>query len=304
MSAVEGGPFTFRDAVESGVSRAVVRRLVESGEWTRLRRGIYVESWRLDAGDARRVHVLRVAAALLALNFPGAVCSHESAAVLHGIALLTPPQDGVTLTRPPGAPSRDRWGDVVIRRAALPPGHVCEVDGVPVTSPARTVVDLARKLPFRAAVVSVDSALGRRTTSEAHLAAMIEACRGWRGIAAATEAVAAANPRARSPLETLGRLMCAEAGLPSPKVGVYIGDDRSPYTEADLYWPEYGVIVLLDGVFKYNDPRTNRKEKLIQERLENDGFIVVRLTWEDITHHQARSLERIRQAFRRSQPRP
>lgn len=216
---------------------------------------------------------------------------------MHGIALLTSPRE-ITLTRP-SAPGRTRRG-VRVHRAAIPTGHLTELDGVPVTTAARTVIDLARRLPFRDAVVAADSAMYRLRLSSTQLERVLADCPRWPGSAAAAKVLAASHPKARSPLETLGRLMCADHGLPAPEIGIYIGDDQ-PYTEADLLWSRYKVIVLLDGMLKYdNAPGQNRKEKLTQERLENDGFIVVRLTWNDVVNHPARSVARIRAALQRA----
>lgn len=289
------------EALRAGFGEGRVRRLVARGEWTRLRRGIFVETRLLEACDPVRRHALHASAAVLALG-GATVCSHESAAMLHGIPLLERVDgDLVSLTRPPGGPRRVRLHGVRIHQAGLPAWHTRRVYGVPVTSAARTVVDLARRLPFEAGVVAADGAMNSRAVDRAALMKILGECAGWRGLPRAVEVVRAADPGARSPLETLGRLMCADGGLPPPMVGEYIGEGWEPYTEADLLWRELKVIVLFDGMFKYDDPRANRNEKLVQERLENDGFTVVRLTWSDVVHHQARSLQRIRDAFTRAQ---
>lgn len=294
VAHAQGGPFRAGQAFAAGYSRRDLSRFVRSGAWTRLRRGVYVESRRL---DGERAYGARAAGVVLALG-EGAVCSHESAALLHGIALLDRPSDGVRVTRP-GARGGTRLDGVQVFRAELPARHVGRVHGVPVTTAARTAIDLARAMPYAAGVVTLDAARYHSRVSRAELESVLCDCAGWPGAAAAAEAVAASRPRVRSPLETLGRLMCAAAGLPEPETGILIGAGGEPYTEADLYWQDQRVIVLLDGMFKYDVSGRLRAEKLKQERLERDGFIVVRLNWQDVTEDAARSVTRIRGALQR-----
>lgn len=303
VAARQGGVFRVGEALRAGYSEGRVRHLLATGVWSRVRRGICVESAVLEAADPVRRYALRVAAAVLAVA-GDAVASHESAAVLHGIALLDPPaEDEVTLTRAAGSSHRHRAAGTRIHLGEVSPGQVWMRLGVPVTGPARTVADLARWLPFEAAVVAADSAMRGLSVGRAELESIVAGFGGLRGAGQAERVVRAADPRTRSPLETLGRLMCADAGLPAPEVGVLMGDERGIRTEVDLYWRVPGVIVLFDGMFKYDDPWTNRKEKLVQEWLENAGLVVVRLTWSDVTRHRARSIERVRAAFQRARVR-
>lgn len=97
--------------------------------------------------DRNGDHILRTAAALATIG-PGAVASHQTAASIHYLDLLDTPQTDVTLTRTPGHNRSGRAG-VHIYCAELPKDHVTEAYGMPVTTPARTVLDLPRSLEFR-----------------------------------------------------------------------------------------------------------------------------------------------------------
>src|SRR5215472_11974695 len=91
-----------------GMSRGQLRRLVRRGEWVRLGYGVFAPAGLVGAaaGDAAGKHAVRVAAAL-ALTGPGAVASHHSAALIHGMDLLgLRAADPVTLTRAPRSTSR------------------------------------------------------------------------------------------------------------------------------------------------------------------------------------------------------
>lgn len=120
LRGLHGGPFLVQEARATGVADFACRRFVVTGEWTRLRRGICVESALLECGDPARVHAVHVAAGLLALAPAHVVGSHESAAVLHGIALLGPTPAEVTLTRPPGGGHRHRLRGARIHLASIP----------------------------------------------------------------------------------------------------------------------------------------------------------------------------------------
>jgi len=69
VTAQTGGPFTRAQAVEAGFTDAQIRRLLRCGDWTVLRRGVYVEARLLAsaAGDPERQHALDVAGLLLVL---------------------------------------------------------------------------------------------------------------------------------------------------------------------------------------------------------------------------------------------
>ena len=154
-----GGPFTTAQAYQAGYRPADVRRLLAHRTWQPLGRSVYVDTALLKGctQDPARRHAVEVAAVLLQLR-GGA------------------PSAQVRLTRDSGhADGR------LVRRAALPAHHVTRAYGVPITSGARTIVDLARELPFRDAVVLADSALRRNVTTREQLAEVLRDCWTWRG---------------------------------------------------------------------------------------------------------------------------
>jgi very-short-patch-repair endonuclease len=295
-AASSGGAFTRQQAVDAGYTPDAIRHRLRAGLWVALRRGVYVHRSLYDgcAGDRER-HALNVAAAVLTVGGACAVGSHQSAALLHGLDLPQPPALA-SLTTPPGTPGRDRARGVHLHRAALPAAHVCRAAGVPVTTVPRTVVDLARTLPFGDAVVVADGALHLQATSPDELRQALAACRRWPGSPQAAAVVRFADAAAESPLESMARVMFAGQGLPPPLAQAPIGDGR-PFARVDFLWPGQATIVETDGLAKYDQPDALRLEKLRQERLEQLGYKVVRLTWEQVTREPERSAARIRQAF-------
>src|SRR5690348_12522561 len=120
-----------------GVTTAVVRGLVRSGQLVRLRRGVLVGACNLERskGDVRLGHRLQLRAQLLA--FPDGVASHESAAIESTLPLLSVSAEP-RITRVAGA---WRGGEVRLRIAPLPELHVFEQGGIRLTTLPRTAVD-------------------------------------------------------------------------------------------------------------------------------------------------------------------
>jgi hypothetical protein len=120
--------------------------------------------------------------------YAGSVISHFTAAELDGLPVWcdprrpgAPPVAAIWLTRPPTARRNQRRSDIVVRRAGLPRDEQLAALDFPRTTTARTVVDLARELPFREAVVTADHALRRGVDPDA-LQLVLERQRQWPGV--------------------------------------------------------------------------------------------------------------------------
>ena len=140
-----------QEALGRGYSDDEIRRLYTRGEWQRIGRGAYLSASVYSAlGDEER-HRFLIDSTLHALS-DDAVLSHQSAAVVYGLPLWRTALDRVHVTR------NRRGGGRIKRRITehcAPVGEqVAVVDEHSLTLPARTVVDLARTLPFEQAVVT------------------------------------------------------------------------------------------------------------------------------------------------------
>jgi predicted transcriptional regulator of viral defense system len=200
------------ELVALGWRQDQIRASTRRGELLALERGIYA-----DGPRGRKVRSLSGGEELLALAAamtragPGAVVSHQSAAYLHKIALLGRKNaTAVHLTYPPGRGWNGR-GNLRLHSASLPAEHVTDVLGLRVTTAARTVVDLARTLPFRAGLVAADSALHQRLATKDELLSVLGSCTRWRGISVAADVVAFADGRSESPLESIARVVSGMA---------------------------------------------------------------------------------------------
>jgi len=253
--------------------------------------------------EPRDAHLLSAQVSLASLRggSPPALCL-GSAASMHNIARLgvgTRPRR-VRIYREAGGPWRNDNTAVLV--CSLPPEHVTEVEGLPVTTPARTAVDLARWVSFRSAVVVIDSAL-QLGCSPDELHSVLARWRRWPGVVKARRAVAFADGRAETPLESISRVAFHKMGLPAPELQAVVGVDSlgRPRIIVDFLWRDHGVVGESDGLFKYDaeHPGALIAEKLRQEELEAMGFVVVRWTWSDIWRRPEWVAARLRAAFDR-----
>ena len=181
---------TTAELLAAGLSDDQIRTRASRGELLAIGRGAYASGARarellnLAGGE----ELLRVAAAAAVMG-PEAVVSHESAAFLHSIDLPGTRAAEVTLTCPRRRGWHTRTG-MRLHAAELPPDHVMLSDtGLRLTTPARTVIDLARTLDFRAGVVAADSALRRKLATKDELRSVVAACRRRSGIGQAEAVV-------------------------------------------------------------------------------------------------------------------
>jgi uncharacterized protein DUF559/transcriptional regulator with AbiEi antitoxin domain of type IV toxin-antitoxin system len=293
------GIVTSGELLAAGLSWADVRGLKRRGVLVPAGWGVYARAGAKAARGPAGEYALRAAAAVAAVG-PSAVVSHHSAALIHGLELFGRQAAAVAVTRPPGASgSRTARPGIRLHMAALPAGHVTIRRGVPVTSVARTAIDLARACSFRAGVAVVDSALHNRTVSEAELHAVLTACGRWPGIQRARQVVAFGDARSESVLESISRVAFHDQGLPPPVLQAWVGDPEEVIGRADFLWRAHRTIGEADGAIKYADPVRAVAQLRRDARLRQAGFEVVHFTWDEIMHEPEQVAASIRAAFRR-----
>jgi predicted transcriptional regulator of viral defense system len=280
------GVFTAAEAQAAGYRPDEVRRACSTGRWVRLRRGVYITARELAAVEQRGArHDVDVVAVLAFLGRTDAVASSSSAARIWGLPLLRDLDQTVRLT---GEQPWRRGNGYLLSRAPLPTDQRSTERGVPVTSAARTLVDCAREWDLEDAVVAMDAALLRRQTSPAELGAVLTTAERWPGAGRAARAVALADGRAESPLETRGRLRIVGAGLPPPELQVEIRTPGRLLAVVDAWYDAAAVAIEFDGRQKYADPWRGRnpaqvvwEEKQREDELRALGIRFLRATWDD-----------------------
>ncbi len=277
--------FTTARMRAAGNSPGQIGTRVRHGLLVPIGRGIYVSRTvaKQFAGVPNGDHVLRAAAALAHSGRDCAV-SHQSAALLHNIALIADQVSDVTITTWTGGRRGLRHG-VHTYASAMPAAHLTRKFGLPVTTAGRTVVDLARSLTFAEAVVAADSALHQGLTTVAELRHIAAECRRRRGGDAANRVAHFASVLAESPLESLARVVFDEGGLPPPDLQVPITSaDNQFIGRVDFLWRQCKVVVEVDGAAKYDeDPKRARTELWRDKALRRAGYEVIHFSWSEIT---------------------
>lgn len=283
----------------AGIDARRLRSLTRTGELVRVRHGVHATksavAWAAD--DPRRCHALLVIAAVSSAGRDTAG-SHHSAAMVHGLDLFGPaPQKAVTLTGPVSRTSnRPAARDIAFHVAALPLPHVTNCLGAPVTTAARTVVDLGRMLPFMETVVVADSALRLGKTTRTELLQVLKSCAGWPGAARARCAVNFADERAESPLESCARIVFDRCGLEPPQLQVTFRGDGFVF-RGDFYWARHRTIAEADGMAKYEEPARARDQIRRDRLLRDAGYKLVHFTWRELFDTPETVVTRIRKAF-------
>lgn len=294
------GAFTSAQAYSAGHTHDELQRLRDHGVLESVRRGVYVLREPHRALDDEQRHRVEAKACLLVLKQP-ATLSHETAAVWGGLPLLTPALDRLHVTRPELKASRTEAG-IHHHPGSLPAGHVREVDGVRITSAARTAVDVARTRPFPQGLAVVDSAL-RAGTPPDEIKEVLVFCRAWAGARGASRAVVAGDGRADNPGESFSRAVLIEGGVPPTGVQVAVVDADGLVGYADFGWLPLRVLGEFDGKSKYGEGAQSAEvlwqEKRREDRLRALGFEVVRWTWTDLLQ-PARLTARVRAAMARA----
>lgn len=240
---------------------AAVRRALSRGSLVRIAAGTYVDAARwdtLEPGEQHRARVIATAGRMRSAP----VFSHFAAAAIWGIRILGswPTVVDVTLERASGGRS-----DGALRRhcTGLTGVDVLEKDGLLVTSPAQTVVDLARILPFADAVVAYDSALAERfrpapLATRHDIDRLVDAVAGRRGYPAAVAAATFSTDQSDSPEESHSRVQLYLLGFPTPHLQHRFHLPSGGHAEVDFFWDEFRHVGECDGRSKYRDPQLLR----------------------------------------------
>ncbi len=292
------GIFTTADLTRRGVGDREIQTAVRSGEWVRLRTGVFVTARDLaEVERTGRRPGLDALAVTTSLSRRSAVLSGPTAAWVWGLPRPRSGSSVVHLTDPARWRRGRGW---LMTQAALPDDEVTQRGAYQVTTAARTVLDVARSWPEVHAVAAVDAALLRRLTTRDELDRLLGRQASVPSIPRAVRAVALADGRAESWLETWGRLSFAALGLPPyvPQVELWV--EGRLLKVVDGWYPEAALAIEFDGRVKYGRPRYGRtaEEVLWQEKRNEDllrslGIRFVRAVADDLTSSGRAGLDRL-----------
>jgi hypothetical protein len=219
---------------------------------------------------------------------PDAVLSHRSAALVWGLWIAD--FDAIEVTSPAGergsryTTSVQRC-TVIAHRRVLPPRHVTSRFGLPVTTLARTWLDLAPLCDVHDLVAAGDSAL-RAGADMAEIGQLVAGARRLRGLARARMAAPILDGRSRSRPESRIRSALVLAGLPRPRVNEAITDVHHGWlAEPDLHYREARLALEYNGADHATVPRMRKDSTRLLD--------LQRADWEVRTYTAAQVFRRL-----------
>lgn len=234
----------------------------------------------------------RWSAAVLACG-GGAALSHSAAAALWRIL---PAADGPVDVTVPTPGGRRRSGLRVHRAPSIDAEEVARHDGIPVTVPARTILDLAASgVSGRALERAADEAERLRLCDEDELAATIARHGGRAGTGVLKRLLReheVGSTLTRSELEELFLALCRDRGLPAPLVNVKLLG-----LTVDFLWPGGALVVEVDGRARHDTRRGFQDDRDRDSLLAAQGYRTLRFTWWDVTRRPAVVADRVRRVM-------
>ena len=241
----------------AGVGPEAIKHRVRAGRLHPLYRGVYAVGHRVLAQRGRWM------AAVLAT---GGVLSHRSAAALWGIRPWAGRIDVTTRW------ARRRQSGLLLHRAVLPPDETTTHDGIPITTPARTLLDLAGVLPRHQLQQALNEAEIQRLPGPHALLDRHPTKKG-----AGALRTAAPPSHTRSDLEARFIAFLTSRRFPTPQTNVLVEG-----VEVDAAWPDHRLIVELDGYSFHHTRAAFEADRRRDRKLAAAGWTVVRVTWRDL----------------------
>lgn len=244
---------------------------VRRGLFRRMHRGVYF------VGHGEITPKATAMAAVLACG-AGAVVSHRSAAYLYEY-LPYPAQHRVVEITVAGRALSQREGITIYRTASFDRRDIRTLDGIPTTSPARTLLDVAASAPDELDA-AFDEAVFRKSVRMPQLRELVDRSAGRAGVTALRVLVEAetSGQRNRREAEESFRALVKAAMLPKPESNARIGR-----FVVDFLWAEHRVIAELDGFATHGRRRAFEGDRARDGDLQALDYRVIRVTWRQLT---------------------
>jgi hypothetical protein len=263
LAAREHGVLAHWELAGLGLSPSAIKRWVAAGRLHRLYRGVYAVGHPAVTGHGRWMAAVKACG-------PGAALSHQSGAALSNLRRSASPI--IHVTTPRRASPR---GIRVHRVRPLHPDDVAIVDRVPVTSIARTLLDLADVLPLRQLIRAIEQA-ERLQLFDLRAIEQLLARSNGRRVKTLRSAIAAVNgepPRVNSDWERDLLDFCEDHDIPKPELNVIVEG-----YEVDALWRARKLIVELDSYAFHRSLRAFEDDRRKYAALQLAGYIVLPLT--------------------------
>lgn len=294
LAAARHGVFTTADAVAVGIGPSLLAHRVATGQYLRLGRSLFaiagsVPTWRRS-----------VLAAVLAAG-PHAAASHRTAAELWGLTTRRGAQIEVVVRRWDRVP---RPGVRVHESMDLMPKDVAILDAIPVTTAARTVVDLGAVNRWLVEA-ALETGLRKELLTLADVEQFVDrvARRGRRGVGVIRPLLEARRhwqASTESALEDLFRRAIDVAGLPQACPQWVVRDRGGGFVcRADFAYPEQRLLIELDSEAHHVDRIAFRRDRDKQNQAALLGWQMLRYTWWDLTERPESVAAEVREALSR-----
>jgi very-short-patch-repair endonuclease/predicted transcriptional regulator of viral defense system len=271
LAARQHGVVARAQLLALGYSAQAIKRRVASGRLHPVWRGVYA----VGRPQLSR-HGVWMAAVLTCGD--GALLSHVSAGVL--FEMLARDSGPIDVSVSACVARRGRSGIAVHRRARLAAAETTEYRGIPVTSPARTLVDLATCLDRAKLERAIGEADKRDLIDPGSLRRELERFAGQPGVAALRETLDRhAVTLTDSELERRFLPLARQAGLPLPLTQQHLGGFR-----VDFFWPDLGLVVETDGLRYHRTPAQQAHDRLRDQAHAAAGLTPLRFTYAQIKY--------------------
>jgi hypothetical protein len=286
LAGAQGGAVSRDQLIALGLGGAAIDHRVRSGKLHLVFRGVYAVGHRM----LRREGAWW--AAVLA-GGEGTLLSHANGAAAWD--LRPDPAGRIHITVPDRRRVRHP-GLIAHRPRTLTPDERRTCGGIPITSPARTLLDIAgTRIGTHALAAALDRADFLRLLDFAELRGLIErhpTRRGSPALASLLSGYTAGAMVTRSELEERFLALCRRFGLPRPEVNALV-EGR----EVDFVWPRARLIVEVDGYAFHRSPTAFATDRERDVALVLAGYRVLRFTWEQVTQRPSYVARSVRRAF-------
>jgi very-short-patch-repair endonuclease len=284
------GVIARRQGIGLGLTRGSVARQLASRRWERVHSGVY------RVVGSPRTWKQQILAACLAAG-PGAVASHHSAARIWSIPRF---DDRLEVTIPHSR--RPRFSEVVIHRSRVVMREARRVDSVPVTSPARTLIDLAATADPEVLAAALDHVLVNRLATVSQMRRVLDSMgrSGRRGAAKVAEALAQrpTGPRSLdSAFEARLFRVLKRSALPLPvtQYGVRLPGGRR--ARLDFAYPQVLLGIEADGYRYHSSVAAWSKDRVRHNELVALGWRVLPITYQDLRANPEMIIQQVRRAL-------
>ena len=189
---------------------------------------------------------------------------------------------------------------LVVHTERTRPDELVTLNGMRVTTPARTAFDLGRRIGSRVLAVQRLDALARATgLNHVDVEAVIAAHVGARGVPRLRRVLALMDGGGESPQETVARLALIDAGLPAPQTQVRVFDEYGQFVaRLDMAYPDLLVGIEYDGQQHWTDPRVRQRDIDKQFVLTELGWQIIRVSRDLLRHRRTTYVARVEGALR------